>query len=105
MSFEDKTLTCSDCNNSFTFSAEEQNYCREAITMSPSAARHAVRHGKQTASAMVAAGVIVMATAAIAPTLPARCFPRCALIAVRKLQYRSSLNRTGRYTAATATVK
>jgi CxxC-x17-CxxC domain-containing protein len=24
MSFEDKTLTCSDCNNSFTFSAEEQ---------------------------------------------------------------------------------
>ena len=24
MSFEDKTLTCSDCGNSFTFSAEEQ---------------------------------------------------------------------------------
>jgi CxxC-x17-CxxC domain-containing protein len=24
MSFEDKTLTCSDCNNTFTFSAEEQ---------------------------------------------------------------------------------
>ncbi len=24
MSFEDKTLTCSDCNKSFTFSAEEQ---------------------------------------------------------------------------------
>ena len=24
MSFQDKTLTCSDCNNSFTFSAEEQ---------------------------------------------------------------------------------
>jgi len=24
MSFEDKTLTCSDCNNTFTFSADEQ---------------------------------------------------------------------------------
>jgi CxxC-x17-CxxC domain-containing protein len=24
MSFQDKTLTCSDCNNSFTFNAEEQ---------------------------------------------------------------------------------
>ena len=24
MSFQDKTLTCSDCNNSFTFSVEEQ---------------------------------------------------------------------------------
>jgi CxxC-x17-CxxC domain-containing protein len=24
MSFQDKTLTCSDCSNSFTFSAEEQ---------------------------------------------------------------------------------
>ncbi|MGD0794559.1 MAG: CxxC-x17-CxxC domain-containing protein [Dehalococcoidales bacterium] len=24
MSFQDKTLTCSDCNNSFTFSADEQ---------------------------------------------------------------------------------
>jgi CxxC-x17-CxxC domain-containing protein len=24
MSFENKTLTCSDCNNSFTFSVEEQ---------------------------------------------------------------------------------
>jgi CxxC-x17-CxxC domain-containing protein len=24
MSFQDKTLTCSECNNSFTFSAEEQ---------------------------------------------------------------------------------
>jgi CxxC-x17-CxxC domain-containing protein len=24
MSFEDKTLTCSDCNKTFTFSAEEQ---------------------------------------------------------------------------------
>ena len=24
MSFTDKTLTCSDCNNSFTFSVEEQ---------------------------------------------------------------------------------
>jgi CxxC-x17-CxxC domain-containing protein len=24
MSFQDKTLTCSDCNNSFTFSAGEQ---------------------------------------------------------------------------------
>jgi CxxC-x17-CxxC domain-containing protein len=24
MSYEDKTLTCSDCGNSFTFSAEEQ---------------------------------------------------------------------------------
>jgi len=24
MNFQDKTLTCSDCNNSFTFSAEEQ---------------------------------------------------------------------------------
>ncbi|MBN1176554.1 MAG: zinc-ribbon domain containing protein [Dehalococcoidales bacterium] len=24
MSFEDKTLTCADCGNSFTFSAEEQ---------------------------------------------------------------------------------
>ncbi len=24
MSFEDKTLTCSDCNKSFTFSADEQ---------------------------------------------------------------------------------
>jgi CxxC-x17-CxxC domain-containing protein len=24
MNFQDKTLTCSECNNSFTFSAEEQ---------------------------------------------------------------------------------
>ena len=24
MSFQDKTLTCSDCNNSFTFTTEEQ---------------------------------------------------------------------------------
>ena len=28
MSFQDKTLTCSDCNNSFTFGAEEQEQFR-----------------------------------------------------------------------------
>ena len=26
MSYQDKTLTCSDCNNSFTFSAEDQEF-------------------------------------------------------------------------------
>jgi CxxC-x17-CxxC domain-containing protein len=26
MSFEDKSLTCSDCGNTFTFSAEEQEF-------------------------------------------------------------------------------
>ena len=29
MSFEDKTLTCSDCNKSFTFTAEEQTQFQE----------------------------------------------------------------------------
>lgn len=29
MSFQDKTLTCSDCNNPFTFSAEEQEQFQE----------------------------------------------------------------------------
>ena len=28
MSFQDKTITCSDCGNSFTFSAEEQEQFR-----------------------------------------------------------------------------
>jgi CxxC-x17-CxxC domain-containing protein len=28
MSFEDKTLTCSDCDNSFTFTADEQEQFR-----------------------------------------------------------------------------
>jgi CxxC-x17-CxxC domain-containing protein len=29
MSFEDRTLTCQDCNQSFTFSADDQQYHRE----------------------------------------------------------------------------
>ena len=29
MSFQDRTLTCLDCNQAFTFSADDQQYHRE----------------------------------------------------------------------------
>ena len=108
MSFEDKTLTCSDCTKSFTFSAEEQEqFQSRGYTNEPKRcpecrqARKAERFGNGGATATE---TIATAIAATVPR-PARCSRQYALIAARKLQYRSSPARADRYTAATATAK
>lgn len=57
MSFQDKTLTCSDCNSSFTFSAEEQEqFQQRGYTNEPKRcpdcrqARKSERNGSQSYS-------------------------------------------------------
>ncbi len=55
MSFQDKSIQCSDCGTTFTFSAEEQEFFQSrAILMSPSAAPHAARQGRQSDTEIVA---------------------------------------------------
>jgi CxxC-x17-CxxC domain-containing protein len=57
MSFQDKTLTCSDCNNPFTFSAEEQeNFQQKGYANEPKRcpdcrqARKTERNGSNSSS-------------------------------------------------------
>ena len=47
MAFQDKTLTCSDCGATFTFSAEDQEFFRsKGYTNEPKRCPDAVRPGK-----------------------------------------------------------
>ena len=47
MSFEDKSLRCSDCEATFTFNAGEEEFLSlEAIQTSLSAVRHAAKPGR-----------------------------------------------------------
>ena len=66
MAYEDKNLTCTECGQSFIFSADDQAYHAEKGYMNePSAAPRAAKRGA-TDPAAAASGTIAV---------PARCTP------------------------------
>ena len=72
MSFQDKSLQCSDCGDTFTFSAEDQEFSSpKAIPTSRSAVPRAVRQGSRN----------VIVTAVTEP--PGKCSPQPTLSAAR----------------------
>lgn len=94
MVFQDKSLQCCDCGNTFTFSAEDQEFFRsKGYTNEPKRCPHAVRQESQS----------VTGKAATSPDI--RCSLPYALSAVRILKCPSNRAVTGRCTAVTATVK
>jgi hypothetical protein len=100
MAFTDKTLTCSDCGATFTFSAEDQEFFRsKGYTTSPSAVRNVARQERQSARAAAAAA----AAAATEPRV--RCSPQPALSAAKPPKFPSNPAVTSRFIAAIATEK
>ena len=96
MAFQDKSIQCSDCGATFTFSAQDQEFFQsKAIPMNPSAALPAVRLARRSAVAAPAAVVI--------QAVPARCSPLPAAVAAKPPRFLSSLAATNRSTAAIAT--
>ena len=90
MSYQDKSLQCSDCAATFTFSAEEQDISRPgAILTSPSVVPLAERQGRQHRSQTVVAASITEAaiTTTVATVhLHDRCFPSSALLVAKTLK-------------------
>ena len=94
MSFEDKSIQCSDCGITFTFSVEDQEFFSSKVTpTSPSAARNVAGHGSQNA------------LAAAITELRARCSRLPAPSAVKIPKSRFNLAVIGPFTAAIAIVK
>jgi hypothetical protein len=95
MSFVDKSIKCSDCGATFTFSASEQElFSSEAIPTIPSAAHYAAQPEEPRATAF---------RAMVSPG--GRCSQQCAPSAVRKQNYPLSRERAVLCTAAIATAK
>ena len=93
MSFEDKSLQCSDCSTTFTFSAEEQEFFNlNDIKMNPSAAPHAAKQGNRSATKVVAMA-----------TLNAKCSRQHVPNVAKIPRYRSNPVKIDQYTAASAT--
>ena len=103
MSFQDKSIQCSDCGTTFTFSAREQEqFASRGYTNEPKVVPHVARQGKHGSTETVATAMAMTATA----THPdARCSLQYAPIVARKLKYRSSPVRADRCIVAIATVK
>ncbi len=94
MSFQDKSLQCSDCGTTFTFSAEEQEFFQSrAMLMSQNVVPHVARQESQSDTE----------TATTGPD--ARCFPRHAPSVARTPKYSLNLAAISRSTVAIATVK
>ena len=105
MSYEDKTLTCTECGQAFTFTADDQQYhadkgymnepkrCTSCRQARPSAAPRAAKRGA-TDPAAAASGTTAV---------PARCIPWSAPNAARTHRCRFSPEATARFTVATAT--
>ena len=96
MSFEDKSIQCSDCGATFTFSAEEQEFFQsKGYTNEPKRcpacreARKAERYGS--------GGYGYRAQRQMFPAVCAQC--------ARKLKYHSSLARVDQYIVAIATIR
>ena len=90
MSYEDRALTCQDCGQPFTFSADDQAFHAEkGFTMIPSVAPLAERYGATS-------GMVVTAKARV------RCIPWSAPNAARMRRFRSSPVATARSTVAIA---
>jgi len=75
MSYQDKSIQCSDCNTIFTFSATEQEqFASRGYTNEPNAVPHAVRQGKHNRmEAAVIVAVVMETEATVQPH--GRCFP------------------------------
>jgi len=95
MSFQDKSLECSDCGATFTFSAEEQELfqSRGYTNEPPSAVPRAVRQGSRSIMEIATTGS------------GARCFPQYVPSAAKTPRYPSNPAVINRFTVAIATVK
>ena len=59
MSFQDRSIQCSDCGATFTFSAEEQEVLQSMVcTSDPNAVPRAVKPGSRSDTEMVAAATV-----------------------------------------------
>lgn len=89
--FEDKTLVCKDCGKEFVWTAGEQEfYASRGFENQPSAASPAVTPARTAAHAATAVSV--------------RCSMLSAQLAARLARFPSSLVRTVRSTALTASL-
>jgi hypothetical protein len=89
MTFQDKTLHCSDCGNSFIFSAEEQSFFESKGYREPNAVHYAVeQEGHRGLTAMVMNG---------------QCFQQYVLNVVSELRCHSNYVRIHQYTVENAT--
>jgi hypothetical protein len=96
MSFQDRSIQCSDCGAIFTFSAEEQEvFQSKDYTTTPNAVPRAVKLGSQNDTEMIA-------TAAV-PT--AKCFRQRAPSVAEIPKCHLSHDKVGQYIAANATAK
>ena len=94
MSFQEKSLQCSDCGATFTFSAEEQEFFQSrGYTNEPKRCPSCRQTGSQSVTETAVTG------------LDARCFPLRVPSAARTPKYPLNLAVIGQFTVAIATVK
>lgn len=94
LGFTDKSLQCSDCHATFTFTADEQEfYANKGYANEPTAALPAAKPGKLSPAASVGT------------RLAAKCIPQCVSSVLRNVKCLSSLERAGRYIVVTATTR
>ena len=100
MSYEDRTLSCQECGQPFTFTADDQQYHAEkGYTNDPkrcTTCRQARRNDRSHRRFLAAAAVTIEARR--------RCILRSAPTAARTPQFPSSPGVTARSTVAIATV-